>query len=385
MEITRGKQIKGVKFLVYGPEGIGKSTFVSKIPGVVFIDTEGSTGEMDVLRLPTPKSWSMLLETVKYALANPEQVRSLVIDTGDWAERLCIDHVLATHLINGQKPDSIEAYGYGKGYVYLYEAFGELLNIMEEMSVKGQHVGFTAHAMMRKFEQPDENGSYDRWELKMSKKVAPLVKEWSSLMLFANYKTYVYATDDKGKKHKASGGQRTMYATHHPCWDAKNRYGLPDEMPFDYSAVAHVFDQIPVSVVKADPVVSAVQEAKKEAEKVPEPVSQPKQSMEDVLATGGPVVGMTDKLPEKTQLEEKVEKAVVNNADYTGVPPALVELMKNDGISPFEVKAAIAQRGYFPLDTPFENYPADFVQGVLIGAWPQVKNMVLQNRNGQVF
>ena len=28
----------------------------------------------------------------------------------------------------------------------------------------GIHVVLTAHAMMRKFEQPDEMGAYDRWE-----------------------------------------------------------------------------------------------------------------------------------------------------------------------------------------------------------------------------
>ena len=42
--------MKGLKFVLYGPEGIGKSTFVSHIPGVVYIDTEGSTARMDVAR-----------------------------------------------------------------------------------------------------------------------------------------------------------------------------------------------------------------------------------------------------------------------------------------------------------------------------------------------
>lgn len=61
MEITRGIIKKGIKFCVYGPEGIGKSTFVSNIPGIVYIDTEGSTASMDVPRLPQPTSWQMLI------------------------------------------------------------------------------------------------------------------------------------------------------------------------------------------------------------------------------------------------------------------------------------------------------------------------------------
>ena len=48
---------------------------------------------------------------------------------------------------------------------------------------------------MRKFEQPDEMGAYDRWELKLAKKVGPLVKEWADMILFANYKTTVVNVD----------------------------------------------------------------------------------------------------------------------------------------------------------------------------------------------
>ena len=55
----------------------------------------------------------------------------------------------------------------------------------------------TAHAKMRKFEQPDEMGAYDRWEMKLSKQVAPLFKEWCDMLLFLNYQTYVVTTENK--------------------------------------------------------------------------------------------------------------------------------------------------------------------------------------------
>ena len=94
---------------------------------------------------------------------------------------------------------------------------------------------------MRKFEQPDEMGAYDRWEMKLSKKVAPLLKEWADMVLFCNYKTDVI-TDSNTKSKKAVGGRRVMYASHHPCWDAKNRYGLPDQMEMDFSQIARLFE-----------------------------------------------------------------------------------------------------------------------------------------------
>ena len=67
MKITRGKMKKAKKVVVYGPEGIGKSTFASKFPDPLFIDTEGSTNDMDVARLPRPTSWTMLFEEIECA------------------------------------------------------------------------------------------------------------------------------------------------------------------------------------------------------------------------------------------------------------------------------------------------------------------------------
>jgi len=173
MQIIRGKQPGAKKTVVYGPEGIGKSTLVSKFPDAIFIDTEGSTKVMDVARTQAPSSWTMLMEQVRY-LINNRVCKTIIIDTADWAEILCTNHVC-----DKNHKESIEAFGYGKGYIYVQEEFGRLLNLLEDATKQGINVVFTAHAKMRKFEQPDEMGAYDRWEMKLSKNVAPLVKEWA--------------------------------------------------------------------------------------------------------------------------------------------------------------------------------------------------------------
>lgn len=242
MEIIKGKIKKAKKVVIYGPEGIGKSTFASKFPDPVFIDTEGSTNDMDVARLPRPTSWIMLLEELQYVEKNPGVCKTLVIDTIDWAEQLCVEHICAKHNKSG-----IEDFGYGNGYIYTKEEFGRFLNKLTDVIETGVNVVLTAHAQLRKFEQPDEMGAYDRWELKLGKKTqsqtSPLVKEWADMLLFCNYKTYSIAVDDKGKKHKAQGGKRVMYTCHHPCWDAKNRYNLPDECELDYGVIAGIIEQ----------------------------------------------------------------------------------------------------------------------------------------------
>ena len=235
--ISKGKVETAKKVVTYGPEGIGKSTLASQFPDPVFIDTEGSTKELDVRRYPTPATWSDILAYVDDAISEIP-CKTLVIDTADWAEQLCIKAVCERMNVKG-----IEDIGYGKGYVYVTEEFGKLLTKCNELIDKGVNVVFTAHAMMRKFEQPDELGAYDRWEMKLTKKSAPLLKEWADMVLFCNYKTNVI-TDDKTKSKKATGGKRVMYASHHPCWDAKNRYSLPDQMDMSFEEISSLFTNI---------------------------------------------------------------------------------------------------------------------------------------------
>ena len=157
-----------------------------------------------------------------------------MIDTADWAEQMCIDHICAKY-----KQPGIESFGYGKGYTYLSEEFARLLAACDEVILSGKNVVITAHAKMRKQELPDEQGAFDRWELKLSKQTAPLLKEWPDALLFLNFKTLVVTTDSN--THKAQGGKRVMFTSHHPCWDAKNRHGLPEELDLSYASIAPIF------------------------------------------------------------------------------------------------------------------------------------------------
>ena len=240
MEFIKGVLSTPVKTIIYGPEGIGKSTLASCWPEPVFIDVEGSTKNLDVPRFPDASTWMKILDDVDYVIHHPDCCRTLVVDTMDKAEIRCTEYILKDKDKNG-----IEDFGYGKGYVYLQEEFQKLLDKLDKVIACGIHVVCVAHAYMRKFEQPDELGSYDRWELKLSRKCAPITKEWADMVLFCNYKTMVVNVDDQGAlkgKNKVRGGKRVMYSTHHACWDAKNRFGLPEEMGLGYEPLAKVIN-----------------------------------------------------------------------------------------------------------------------------------------------
>jgi len=364
MQITKGKINTAIKCVVYGPEGIGKSTFAAHFPDPLFIDTEGSTKLMDVSRLPKPSSWTMLMEEIRYVKSNPSICRTLVIDTADWAEQLCISEICAKAQKSG-----IEDFGYGKGYVYLEEEFGRMLNLLEDLVEIGINVTVTAHAQMRKIEQPDEMGSYDHWELKLEKKTAPLLKEWADMVLFANYKTYVVNVDGQGTqkgKNKAQGGKRVMYTMHHPCWDAKNRHGLRDELPFDFSEIASCLstDQknttppaLPVELQQTSTMLAGRDTA-------PTPRKQAVSNAPSV--PDSPVPNST---PPQQSPKEQPDL-------YEGIPKALLDLMRTNDVGAEEIQYAVASKGYYPEDTPIKNYDPNFISGVLIGAWPQVFDMI---------
>lgn len=375
LKIHTGKAGGALKVVVYGPEGIGKSTLAAHFPRPVFIDTEGSTRHMDVSRTDKPSSWTMLMEQVQYIRSDPGVCSTLVIDTADWAEQLCIASICADKKLSG-----IEDMGYGKGYVYLAEEFGRLLNLLEEIVGRGVHVVLTAHAMMRKFEQPDEMGAYDRWELKLQKKTSALVKEWSDLLLFANYKTLSVATDDKGKKFKAQGGRRVIYTSHHPCWDAKNRLGLPEELPLDFSALAQYISTgtAPSAPVPPPPAPSAPPPPPAQAA-TPAPAPAPAPAGTNAPTQTAPPPPPPPPEPDPAPAPPPVPQEDTKLQDNAEALKALRDLMKANGVLDHQVQAAFAARGYFPEQTPLENLPADFIQGVLVGAWAQVYNWIKAN------
>lgn len=377
--ITRGAKNAAKKVVLYGPEGIGKTTFASHFPDPVFIDTEGGTDAYDLARLPAPTSWAMLEGELRQVIADPGCCRTLVLDTLDWAERLCREA-----LLQRTKKNSIEAFGYGKGYVYLAEDFARLLGLLEQVREAGVHVVCTAHAALRKFEQPDEMGSYDRWELKLSKNVAPLVKEWADLLLFANYKTLVVRSETG--RDKAQGGSRVMYTAHHPCWDAKNRCGLPEELPFTYEPLAPLFEAPPAPppddgillTADAPAATPAAPAAVQPALAGGVPSERPSLcNMDSRLSPGTPpaqAAADDAPLPDGFAVMQASDPNEANLPFLlaSGIPEPLAQRMAENGVTELALTNVVGNvMGILPADMPVRGYPPDAVQDML-DAWPAV-------------
>lgn len=353
MNITSGKVPKAQKCVLYGVEGIGKSTFASQFPDPIFIDTEDSTLHMDVKRFDKPTSWNMLLQQVEYVKQN-KPCQTLVIDTIDWAEEIC-----KKYLMGANNWTAIDAEGYGKKFVALAKEMGRLLNLLSDVVDAGVNVVVTAHAMLRKKEEPDEMGAFDRYELKLEKKTAPIVKEWGDIVLFANYKTTII-TDSKTNNKKAMGGDRMMYTTHRPAWDAKNRWGLPDELPFDFNQIAEYLkaatpqtDQTPRETLPFDETQQPTGNTQ------PEPT---------------PASNTNAQQTNETQSEPNFEREPVQEIPDT-IPKNVADLMQMHQVTANEVMQIIYQGGFMPQDTPLENIPEDLWNHIA-ASWDSAMNLL---------
>jgi hypothetical protein len=353
--VSKGIQFgKGIKTLIYGVEGVGKSTLASKFPKAVFLDTEGSTDKYNfVERYPKPTSIAMLVDECNDIVANGEY-QTIVIDTFDKIEQM-----ISEELCTANNKQSLEDFGYGAGYSELDERVGKLLNFFQDIIEKGINVTILAHAKTKTFDSPLGDGSYTRYELKLGAKTtqrtASFLKEWADMILFCNYKVQVIENKDK-KKH-GYGGERCMYTTHSPAYDAKNRFGLDNELPLDFKAIEHIFKMNQSQSKNEQPIEVNLK-----------PIGEEKIAIE----------------PKPTEL--KVE-TIYQPTEYTEdelkqmslLPQALVDLMKADNVKPSEIMDFTVSKGIVTRNTPLENYPDGYFD-FLTTKWNEPLNYIKTQR-----
>jgi hypothetical protein len=234
-QIRRGKQARPRRTVLYGVHGIGKSTWCSKWPSPVFVPTEDGIGDLDVASFPLATTLEDAWQPVLW-LGGEEahDFKTVVIDSADWLEMLIYDAIEKKH----GKP--VQKMGYQEGYIDAADRFRRFLNALECCRQRGMHCVFTAHAAMEKFENP-EGESYHRFAPKLHKRISSVLQEWADEVLFATYETFVATKDEGFNKSRGvavGDGKRLLKTTERPAHNAKNRLGLPEELPFEFSAYA---------------------------------------------------------------------------------------------------------------------------------------------------
>lgn len=267
MKIIQGKtRPKGLRIVIYGPEGIGKTTLAAKLPDNLFFDYEDGTHGIDVAKAAdVPATFA----AVKGALAELKRdhggFRYVTIDTADKFE-----NVLAASYSRDKNVEDIFAVNdYGRTVSAFRSEMAGVLNALSDLAQSGMNVVLLAHALQRKVEPLEGAGTYDTTELKLSKTVTPLVKEWADVIIFVAYKTFVVKNDDN--KQKASGGKRWCFTVHTNEWTAKHRscIELPDDCALDKMA-----DILPKAIAAATKQLDNVQPCAPSPTKASAPASQ---------------------------------------------------------------------------------------------------------------
>lgn len=245
IKITRGVKARAQKIVIYGIEGVGKTTLASEFPSPLILDCERGSDHVDVDRIEI-NCMDDFREACLFLIREPHNFKSAIVDTGDWLATRANEEML-----KADGCESIEDYGYGKGYKKAEERFMKILGLLDRVQKKGIHVVLLAHSRIVKFEEPDKGGSYDRYELKLEKKIMPLVKEWCDCLLFLNYETFMTERvkgQADGKLRATGGKERVIHCNHAAAWDAKNRHGLPDKV----KATIEALDPIIGGTIKSE-------------------------------------------------------------------------------------------------------------------------------------
>ena len=233
--ITTGRESLPPRIMVYGGEGVGKSTFASLAPNPVYVQTEDGLSELAVSKFPLAKSFDEVVLQLQAVRDEKHEFGTVVVDSLDWLERLIHDRVCADYGVKSiEKADG----GYGKGYVHALTYWRQVVSILNEIRQRrGMAVVLIAHAAVERFEDP-EHAAYDRYTPRLHKKACSLVCEWVDAVLFASRRMRVDSATGKAAPVGADGGERTIRTNGSPACIAKNRYGLPGELPLSWTAFA---------------------------------------------------------------------------------------------------------------------------------------------------
>ena len=239
-KVERGRTAKPPRILVYGTEGIGKSTFGSQTPKPIFIQTEDGLDEIDCDKFPLATTYDEIVSALGDLRREQHSYDSVVIDALDWLERLVWDTLCLESGANSiEKVDG----GYSKGYTHALTYWREIIDHLNALrNSRGMVVLLIAHSKIERFEDP-ESSPYDRYSPRLHKHAAALVSEWCDAVLFATRKIRTQS-EDAGFNRKRTiahaigkdGGERILRCVGGPSCVAKNRYGIVEELPLSWPA-----------------------------------------------------------------------------------------------------------------------------------------------------
>ena len=218
--------------LLYGVDGVGKTSLAAEWPGpILYLPTEGERPPSDV-ELTTPgtvESFHGLLDIFGELLDSEHDFKTVIVDSLDGLEPLVWG---ATCQRLGV--DTIEAPGYGRGYIEADAEWKDYLGGVSALSRAGIYVVQLAHPEIARFDSPTTD-PYSRYTIKLHKRANALVREQADIVAFMNYRVSLKEKEvgfNKKVSHAEGGNERLVHFNEKAGFSAKNRYSMPDSVPY---------------------------------------------------------------------------------------------------------------------------------------------------------
>ena len=221
-----------MSILIYGPEGVGKSTFASGAPAPIWLGADKGTNHLDIKRFREPTCFADLLEAVQELLTVEHDRKTLVLDPLGWIQPLVWAETCRT-----KGWGDIEEPGYGKGYNAAVDLWRVLLAQLDELQAKkGMNLLFIAHSTKKTEKNPDVE-DFERFIVDLNASAAGLFRQRCDYVLFARHKVWTKKGEDKRVRGKSDGAS-ILHTSWTAAYDAKSRPRLPDAIPLSWEAFA---------------------------------------------------------------------------------------------------------------------------------------------------
>jgi len=235
--------IKGMKYppriILYGPPGVGKSTFGADSPSPVFLAAENGVDNIPVAQTPKLKTWQEVLTWARRLSTEKHEHQTVVGDTINAMVELCAQEICTTQF-GGQwapKKGTESFLSFAQGWKSVSEELRALLALLDVCREKGMTILLLAHTGVVNVKNPID-GDFGKFSADIDKYPWARLSAWSDIILRADYE---YSVVKDQKKARAVGtSTRWMSAAGHAAQDAKCRVGyeLPDQMPLSWAAFA---------------------------------------------------------------------------------------------------------------------------------------------------